>query len=314
MNITKSEVLLRQAICKELISLSKTNENITVLDSDLMSSSGLKEYRDSYPDRFYNCGIQEQNMIGVAGGLSSMGFKPFVHTFAAFASRRVLDQLYMLCGYANQNIYVLATDAGILNAANGATHMAVEDIAMMRAIPNATIIDFTDEVMVHALMPQILNLSGLVYMRVFRKTQNIIYSNQTEFKIGKANIIEDGTDVTIITSGALMVPEVLKATEALRSQNISCRVVDMFTVKPIDTDIILDSASKTKAIITVENHNVINGLGYAVGNALLENNINIPFKKLGVPDLIGETATIPFLLEKYNMNSESIINAVKNII
>ncbi|MDV3426363.1 MAG: transketolase family protein [Bacillota bacterium] len=314
MQFDNSEMLLREVNCRVLSDLAYQNQKIVVLDADLMNASGFSGFKKEHPERFFNCGIQEANMIGVAGGLSYMGLIPVVHTFAAFASRRAADQVFVSGVYSKQNIKILGTDPGVCNSPNGGTHMALEDIGIMRTMPGMYIVDPTDEVMLRNLIPQIIETDGMFYVRLFRKTKIKVYDNKTTFKLGKANTAHEGKDITIIASGAVMVPEALKACEELENEGYSVRILDMFTIKPLDKEAVLKAAAETGAILTAENHNIIGGLGSAVAEVLSENRIAVPFFRIGVRDSVGETGSMDFILKKYHMDYKAIYEEAKKLI
>jgi len=314
MHFDNSEMFLREANCQVLNNLACKYPQIVVLDADLMNASGFSEFKKEHPNRFFNCGIQEANMIGVAGGLSYMGFIPVVHTFAAFASRRAADQVFVSGVYSKQNIKILGTDPGVCNSPNGGTHMALEDIGIMRTMPGMYIVDPTDEVMLRNLIPAIIGTSGMFYVRLFRKTNIKVYDNKTTFELGKAHTAHEGKDITIIAEGAVMVPEALKACEELENQGYSVRVIDMFTIKPLDKEAVLSAARETGAILTAENHNIMGGLGSAVAEVLSENRISVPFFRIGVRDSVGETGSLEFILKKYHMDYKAISEEAKKLI
>ncbi len=305
-NIRTSKHMLREINSMELIRLAEADPDIFVLDADLMSSSGLKAFAGKYPDRAVNCGIQEANMMGVAGGLSAVGFIPVVHSFAAYAVRRTLDQIFMAGCYNQQNIKIIGTDPGVCSAANGGTHMTFEDIAIMRALPGITIVDPTDEVMLKSLLPQIIQAHGVAYIRLFRKNKRVIYRDDTEFTLGKAQVVRPGTDITIIAEGPLMVFEAIQAAEKLEAQGISAQVVDVVSLKPLDEQLILETAAKTGAVLTAENHSITGGLGSAVAELLADHRLGIPFGRIGFPEMVGETGTVDYILQRFGMTHAEI--------
>ena len=314
MQFRTSTRLLREAHCDILKDLARKDSRIVVLDSDLMNASGLSGFLKDFPDRTFNCGIQEANMAGVAGGLSSMGLIPLIHSFACFTSRRMTDQVFMAGVYARQNIKILGTDPGAANSANGGTHMALEDVGIMRSLPGVCIVDPTDEVMLQSILPQIFSAPGVCYIRMVRKTKTIIYDEGTQFSLGKAKLVREGSDLTIITGGSLMVPEALKAAEVLEKESIHARVLDMFTIKPLDREAIIDAAKTTGAVLTAENHNILNGLGSAVAEVLAESRLGIPFGRIGFKDTVGETATVDYIMEKYGLNADHIAASARKLL
>ncbi|HGE72183.1 TPA: transketolase family protein [Candidatus Poribacteria bacterium] len=303
---------MRNAYIDKLIKLSETDERIIVLDADLMHSNNTYKFKDRFPNRAINVGIQEANMIGVAAGLSLVGKIPFAHTFTCFAARRDLDQLYLSVAYAELNVKLIATDPGIAATYNGGSHMSFEDIGIMRTIPSMTVIEPTDSVMMESLVEQIAYTYGPFYVRLFRKNPIKIYDSGDNFKIGQGIILREGEDVTIIASG-IMVAEALKAADLLEKGGISARVVDMFTIKPIDKDLIIKCAEETKAIVTAENSNTINGLGSAVAEVLVENK-PVPMERIGIQDLFGEVGDMGYLKKRYHLTADDIVNSVIKVV
>jgi len=308
----KSPLLMRDVYCGKLIDLALENEDIVVLDADLISSSGMKPFFSRFPDRAIQCGIAEANMIGIAAGLSAMGKIPFAHTFGCFASRRACDQIMISAAYAKQNVRIIGSDPGITAAYNGGTHMPFEDMGVLRSIPEITLIEPTDPVVLADILTQLTSLYGVYYLRVARKNTAAIYREGSTFEIGRGNILLDGDDVTIIASG-IMVVEALNAAAALREDNISARVIDMFTWKPIDAALVEQSARRTGAVVTAENHNIVGGLGSAVAEALCAT-FPVPLEMVGVKDRFGQVGTEDFLREEYGLTSDKIVSAAAHAI
>jgi transketolase len=298
---------MRDTYCRVLMELAAKNANIMALDSDLMGSSGTKPFMDAYPDRFINCGIAEANMVGVASGLSAMGFIPFAHSFATFATRRCCDQIFMSAAYSKLNVRIVGTDPGVCAGYNGGTHMPFEDMAVLRGIPEVTLLEPADSVMLENLMPQLAGRYGVFYIRLFRKQAVGIYETGSEFEIGKGVTLRGGRDVTIFASG-IMVAEALKAAELLEEGNVSARVVNLFTWKPIDTELVVKCAEETGAAVTCENHNVVGGLGSAVAESLVKNR-PIPVEMVGIQDLFGEVGPEEYLRGRFNLNASDIAAA-----
>ena len=309
-----SDEMLREVNCNEIMNLAAQDDRIVVLDADLMNSSGFSRFMKYYPSRSVNCGIQEANMIGVAGGLSSVGMIPIVHTFASFAGRRAVDQIFMAGVYNRQNIKIFGSDPGIINCANGGTHMGFEDIGIMRSMPGITIVDPADEVALKAILPGIINAKGVYYIRLFRKTKIRIYDKETKFTIGKAHLAKEGKDLTIIAEGAAMVPEALLAADILSEKGIKARVLDMFTIKPIDVESIVSAARETGVILTVENHNIFGGLGSAVAEVLAKANYPVVFDMVGFPDTVGETGTLEYIKKKYGLDCKTIAKKAQDLL
>jgi len=303
---------MRKVYGDTMIKLAEKNDKIVVIDCDLSLSMGTKEFYSVYPERAFNVGIQEANACCVAAGLSTLGYVPFVHTLAVFATRRICDQIFLSCSYAGRNVKIIGGDSGICATMNGGTHMAFEDIGVLRSIPDITIVEPTDNAMMAKLLPIIAVTYGVFYVRYPRRMTVPVYDDNEEFTIGKAKLLKDGSDITIIASG-LTVSESLKAAKMLEADGISARVVDMFTIKPIDKEIIIDSALKTGAILTVENHNVIGGLGSAVSEVLSENRPTL-LKRMGVNEEFGEVGTQDYLADRYKLTAKYIYEESKNLL
>ena len=300
---------MRDAYCDTLLEAAKKNSDVVVLDADLVSSSGLKPFFTTYPDRAIQCGIAEANMIGIAAGLSSVGKIPFAHSFGCFASRRVCDQIMISCAYAQLNVRILGSDPGVTAAYNGGTHMPFEDMGVLRSIPGITLIELTDPVMTGDIVRQLVDEYGVYYLRMPRKTVSAIYEDGSTFEIGRGNVLCDGSDVTIIASG-ILVGEALKAQMILKTEGVSVRVVDMFTWKPIDAKLVEKCAVETGAIVTAENHNVYGGLGSAVAEAAAKTR-PVPIEMVGVQDRFGQVGTEDFLQQEYGLTANEIIDAVR---
>ncbi len=292
-------------------------ENLAVMhvEADLgMSIMGanLIALKKAHPYQVLDCGIQEANAVGVSAGMSVCGKIPFTHSFAPFLSRRACDQIFISCSYNRANVKLVGSDPGVMAAFNGGTHMPFEDVAILRSFPEMTIVEITDAAMTSWLLPEAAAWKGNMYIRFTRKNTTAVYREGSIFKIGKANLLQDGTDVTLIGSG-IMVAQCLKAADILEKQGISTRVVDMFTIKPIDREMILDSAKKTGAIVTAENHNVIGGLGSAVSDVLCETGF-VPIEKVGIEDRFGQVGPYSELLEVYRLTPEHIAFRAKKAI
>jgi len=308
----KTSQMMRDVYCETLMEMAQKNEDIVVLDADLVSSSGMKPFYKKFPERAINCGIAEANMIGIAAGLSVMGKVPFAHSFGCFASRRACDQIMISAAYSKQNVRIIGSDPGVTAAYNGGTHMPFEDMGVLRSIPGITLIEPTDPVMLADILKQLETLHGVYYLRMLRKHATAVYREGSKFEIGRGNMLKSGSDVTIISSG-IMVAESLKAVDILSAEGISARVVDMFTWKPIDTEMIGYCARTTGAIVTAENHNVIGGLGSAVAEAVVQT-IPVPIEMVGVKDRFGQVGTEDFLRKEYNLTPEAIVDAAKRAV
>lgn len=288
------------------------NDDIVVLDADLSGSTRTYKFGDEYNDRFFNMGISEQDMMGTAAGLASCGKICFVSTFAIFASCRALGQLRNSIAYPGLNVNVVATHAGLSARQDGATHQAVEDLAIMRAIPGMTVISPADSISSKKLIEQAVSIDGPVYVRLTRMKVPVIYNKSDRIKIGKANLLRQGKDITIIGTG-YQVWKALKAADLLKSDHgIDAEVIDVHTVKPIDKDLITKSAKKTGCILTVEEHNVYGGLGSAVCEAVSEE-YPVPIKRMGLNDHFGESGSAEQLMKKYGLTTEKIVKKAVNI-
>ncbi len=289
--------------------LIQTDDKVIYLDADLMASFKTGGIWKKYPGRVFNCGIQEANMVGVAAGLYLAGYKPYIHSFAPFVTRRTYDQLAVSIAYGHKSVHLIGSDAGILASDNGGTHMCFEDVAIIRAIPGSTVIDVTDAVMFKALLKSTLDSDGLIYFRTGRQNLPDIYPMGAEFQVGKGKVLSDGSDVSVIASG-LMVSAALDAAALLRSENISVRVVDPVTVKPLDKELVISCAKETGAIVTAENANIIGGLGSAVAELVCES-APVPVLRVGIEDAFGQTGSVEYLKKEYGLTPEHIAEKVR---
>lgn len=303
---------MRDVYASTLADLMGKDEKVVSLDADLMNSVGLVPVAEAFPDRVIDCGIQEANMFGAAAGMSAVGMIPFMHTFACFASRRIADQVFMSGGFAQTNVRIIGSDPGVTAAFNGATHMSFEDIGIMRGIPTVTVIEPTDTVMLEDIIRQTKEKEGIFYIRMSRKNAIQIYEEGSSFEIGKAAKLKDGTDVTIIASG-ICVADAMDAADELAQEGLSVEVVNSFTIKPIDVETITASAKKTGAVVTAENHNIINGLGSAVAEVLGEN-CPVPLERVGVQDRFGEVGSVDYLKEVMHLTKDDIKAATKKVV
>ncbi|MBU5454664.1 transketolase family protein [Caproiciproducens sp. MSJ-32] len=307
------KIATREAYGRALASLASVNENIVVLDADLSKSTKTADFKAVCEERFFNMGIAEANMMAVAAGLSTCGKIPFVSTFAMFAAGRAFEQIRNSICYPKLNVKICATHAGLTVGEDGASHQAIEDLALMRSIPNMTVICPSDGVEAAAAIRAIAEYEGPCYVRLGRAAVNIINDENTyEFKIGKGVTLSEGNDVTIVATG-IMVDAALEAKEELKKEGINARVINIHTLKPIDKDILIKAAKETGAIVTAEEHNVIGGLGSAVSEVLCEE-YPVPVLKVGVNDTFGESGTPDKLLEKYGLTSANIVEKVKKAI
>lgn len=296
---------LRDCVVETLQELMKDDDKITALEADLGGASGFTKIKKTNPERFIQCGIAEANMMGVAAGLSLTGFKPFTHTFAPFATRRVFDQLFLSGAYAGNTINVYGSDPGFSVAANGGTHTAWEDVALIREIPGAVICDPADDVQMEWIIKEFLKMEGIHYVRSNRKAVRNVYKKGSSFKIGQGNILKEGKDILIIAAGQL-VSEALDCAEELEKEGYSVEVIDMFTIKPLDEKLLIKEAKGKSKIVTIENHSIYGGLGSAVSEVIAENGISVPVKRIGVKEKFGQVGTAEFLQEEFGLTAKQI--------
>ena len=308
-----NKIATREAYGKALVKLSNINENVVVLDADLSKSTKTADFKAVAPERFINMGIAEANMMGVAAGLSTCGKVPYVSTFAMFAARRAFEQIRNSICYPNLNVKVCATHAGLTVGEDGATHQSVEDISLMRSIPNMTVINPADAVETEAAILAIADYKGPCYVRLGRLAVNTINDEKNyKFEIGKGVTLEDGNDVTIVATG-MMVDLALQAKNDLSKEGISARVINIHTIKPIDKELLVKAAKETGAIVTAEEHSVIGGLGSAVSEVITEE-VPVPVLKVGIKDTFGESGKPGELLEKYGLTTQAIVEHSKKAI
>lgn len=300
----------RESYGEELEKLGKENNKIVVLDADLSSATKTSIFAKSIPERFFDMGIAEQNMMSTAAGMATCDLIPYVSTFAMFAAGRAYDQIRNSICYPKLNVKICATHAGITVGEDGATHQMIEDIALMRTLPNMTVISTSDDTQTKWAVGEISKINGPVYLRLCRLPSPIIYNNEESFEIGKAVQIGEGEDATVFATG-VTVAEALKAKEMLKNEGIDIRVVDIHTIKPIDKEMIIKCARETKKLISIEDHNIIGGLGGAISEVLTENQ---PKKliRLGINDTFGKSGKAQELMAYFGITAENIINAVKD--
>lgn len=304
------KIATRESYGKALVELAKEHDDIVVLDADLAAATKTAIFKKEFPDRHIDCGIAEANMMGIAAGLSTCGKVPFASTFAMFAAGRAFEQVRNTIGYPHLNVKIGATHAGISVGEDGATHQCNEDIALMRVIPGMTVINPCDDVEARAAVKAAYEMEGPVYMRFGRLAAPVINDeNNYKFEIGKGILMRQGSDITIVATG-LMVSYALEAAEKLAEEGISAEVINIHTIKPLDEDIIVKSAEKTKNVFTVEEHSVIGGLGSAVCDAL---SVKCPTKvtKIGVNDVFGHSGPALELIKEFGLDGEGIYNKIK---
>ena len=304
----------RDALALPLNEMMAEDKSICYVDCDLMGCINTKMLQKNYPDRAFEAGIAEGNGAGISAGLAATGKKVFFHSFGTFSSRRCYDQIYMSAAYAGLSVRVLGSDAGVTAAFNGGTHMPLEDAAMYLSIPETTVLDPADYDQLASITRHLVNVEGVSYTRFVRKGIIQVYGEGSEFEIGKGVVLhESDKDVaTIITSG-IMVDESLKAYESLQAEGISVRVIDMFTWKPLDEELVIKAAKETGAIVTAENHNVTCGLGSVVANCLAKNCPTIQ-EFVGVQDLFGEVGPQDYLMDRFGLRAANIVEAVKKAV
>jgi transketolase len=304
-----NKIATRESFGKALVELGKGNENVVVLTADLAGATKTSLFEKEFPDRFINVGIAEQNMIGISAGLATTGKIPFASTFAMFAAGRAYDQIRNSVAYPKLNVKICGTHAGVTVGEDGATHQMLEDLSLMRSIPNMTVLCTSDDVQTRWAIKEMAKIDGPVYIRLARVATPVIYDENQKFEIGKMVQIGDGTDATVFATG-VEVAEALKAKEELEKENINIRVVDVHTIKPIDREMIIKCARETKKLITIEDHSIIGGLGTAVCEVLSE---ECPTKvvRMGMQDRFGKSGKAEQLLKYFKLDSQAIIEEIK---
>ena len=297
-------IATREAYGNAIAELGKVNDKIVVLDADLASATKTGVFKKACPDRFFDMGIAEADMIGTAAGLATCGKIPFASTFAVFATGRAYDQVRNSVAYPHLNVKIAATHAGVTVGEDGATHQAIEDLALMRVMPNMNVICPCDEVETKWAVEEAARIDGPVYIRLGRSKAEDVYDSSAKFEFGKGNVLKEGNDVTIIATGMLVI-EAVRAAEKLKEKGIEARVIDIHTIKPIDKDIIIKAAKETKGIVTAEEHSIIGGLGGAVSEIVTE---YCPTKvlKVGVNDSFGRSGKASELLNKFGLTADNI--------
>lgn len=303
---------MRSVLVQKLKQIMDCNEKIVIINADLAKAAGLAEIISRFPKRCFNVGVAEQNMTGVAAGISSYGFVPLIFTFAPFATRRICDQLAVSVCYARQNVKVFGLDPGISAEYNGGTHMSFEDIGVLRSIPEFVIFEPCDTIQLEKSLDSVVNHNGAVYIRMFRKETPKIFCEDYDFDLFGSDLLKVGRDITIFCTG-IMVEESLAAGKILENIGISAEIINIHTIKPIDKKTIINSAKKTKHIVTAENHNVFGGLFSAVSEVLSEN-YPVPIGAIGICDKFGQVGKMPFLKKYYKLTSEDIAKKAKEVL
>ena len=305
---TDIKIATRQSYGEELAKLGEENKDIVVLDADLTTATKTEIFAKKFPNRFINVGIAEQNLMGIAAGLSTFGKIPYASTFAVFAAGRAYEQIRNSIAYPKLNVKICATHAGITVGEDGATHQMIEDLGLMRGLPNMTVMCTSDDIQTKWAVREIAKLNGPIYLRLCRMATPVIYDTTQNFEIGKGVQIGDGIDATIVATG-VTVSEAIKAQEILKEKGINIRVIDIHTIKPIDRELVIKCAKETKRIITVEDHNIIGGLGSAVCEVLSEE-YPVKVERMGIPDTFGRSGKAEELMKFYKIDSMSIVNKV----
>jgi transketolase len=303
---------MREAYGEALVALGATNSSVVVLDADVASSTRSILFRNAYPDRFFNIGIAEANMAAIAAGMAATGKVPFINTFAFLLALRAADPVRSLIAYNKLPVIVAGAYGGFSDSYDGASHQAVEDVAVMRALPNMTVVVPADEHQVKKAVFAAAAFEGPIYLRLSRAEVPEMYNADSDFTIGKGNVLREGTDVSIIVNG-YMVAKAMAAAADLAQTGIEAEVIDMHTVKPLDRDLVIASAAKTGAVVTVEEHNLYGGLGSAVAEALAAARPT-PVEMLGIKDVYGESGSYEGLLAKYGLDQPAIVGAVQRSI
>lgn len=305
----------RNAYGQALVDLGKKYKNLIVLDADLSKSTKTIMFAKEYPDRFFEMGIAEANMISTAAGLASCGKIPFVSTFAVFATGRVYDQIRIDVAYSKANVKIFATHGGISVGKDGVSHQMIEDLALMRVLPNMTVIAPSDATQTGKIVELMAEKIGPIYSRIGRANAPLIYDKKdlSEIELGKGIVVKDGSDATIIACGTMVDPAI-DAHNTLKKEGIKARIIDMHTIKPLDEKLVFKAAKETNAIITVEEHSIIGGLGAAVAETIAEKSYSGKFLRMGIKDIFCESGEPKDLLEKYELNEKHIVKNVKKIL
>ena len=301
---------LRMVVVDTLKELMQQDERIVALDADLGGASGWTTLEGTSKERFINVGIAEANMVGTAAGLSLTHYIPFIHTFGPFATRRVFDQMFISGGYAGNTINVYGSDPGFAAGPNGGTHTTWEDVALMRMVPHAIICDAADDVQMAWIIRTFSQLQGVHYVRGNRKAVHQVYAPNSTFELGKGNLLQEGTDILLIAAGQL-VYETLQVAKQLAKEGHSVAVIDMFTIKPLDKELVLAQSKGKKFIVTIENHSINGGLGSAVAETLAENGEGIPLKRIGVNERFGQVGTPDFLQAEFCLTADKIYEQIQ---
>lgn len=302
----------RDAYVEAMLSMMAEDPKLIHMDCDLMGCINAGKLQKAFPGQVMNAGIAEQNAMGVAAGMTAAGLTVFLHSFGCFASRRMFDQAFLAAGYSRLPVHVIGSDPGVTAMFNGATHMPFEDCALYMTVPNAVVIDSCDYAQTRSLTEKLARCGSPSYMRLIRKDFKTVYEDGADFEIGKGALLRDGKDVTIIASG-ILVTEALEAADLLGKEGVSAKVIDMYTWKPLDEEMILRAAEETGCVVTAENHQVSCGLGAAVAN-LLSRKHPTPVEFIGIQNRFGQVGPQDFLMEEYGLTAKDIASAAKRAI
>jgi transketolase len=305
---------MRDVYCRTLMDMAADDPRIVIVEADLMNATGTKPFKAAYPERAFNVGVSEADMVGLAAGLSAAGKIPFAASFGCFASRRVYDQFFLSANYARLNVNLVGTDPGVTALYNGGTHMTFEDAGIMRNIPELRVLEPSDETSLARLLPKIADWPQSVYLRLHRKGGWKFYPDTEEFEIGRAKLVRQGSDITLVSLGMVMLEQTMEAAGALARKGIQADVIDALTLKPLDRELVLASARKTGLVVTCENHNIHNGLGSAVAEVLAEEGVPARLRRVGCQDRFGEVGTLEYLMETFGLSSPHIVKAAEGLI
>ena len=305
------KIATRESYGNGLVELGKEHDNVVVLDADLAGATKTAIFKKAFPDRHFNCGIAECNLVDVGAGLSTMGLVPFVSTFAMFAAGRAYEQVRNTIGYPHLNVKICATHGGISVGEDGASHQCCEDFALMRTIPGMTVMCPSDDVEARKMLHAAYEMDDPVYIRFGRAATPVYHAEDFSFVVGKGEVLQDGTDVAVIATG-ILVPEAIEAGKRLADEGISTRVINMATIKPLDTELVLRAARECGKIVTVEEHNIIGGLGEAVCATLAEG-CPVPVRRVGVNDAFGHSGPAAELLKEFGLTADHIAETARTL-
>ena len=311
MKIAAEKIAIRDAFGQALLELGRENDKVIVLDADVSHSTKTIKFKEKFPDRFFNIGVAEANMMNIAAGLATTGLIPFVSTFSFLACLRAGEQVRTSIAYPKLNVKIAAGYGGLSDSYDGVTHQSVCDIAIMRSMPNMTVVVVADAPETKMAVKAIAEYEGPVFLRLSRAEVPVIFDENHKFKIGKGNLLKKGSDITLVATG-IMVAKALEASEQLEKEGINTRLIEIHTIKPLDEKILIEAARETRAIVTVEEHNIYGGLGSAVAEVLIKDN-PVPMETIGIPDTFAESGGYEELLDKYGLGISGIIGAVKKV-